>query len=110
MTVVWEQAPVAASTVAEVLEQKKEWSLTTVRTLLGRLVNKGALEQKPDGKRYLYTPRISMTECARWESESFLDRLLGRAPSDTILRLVKEARFSKEEIAELRRILREKEK
>ncbi len=110
MMVVWEQAPVAASRIVEILAQKKQWTLATVRTLLRRLVNKGALEQKSEGKRYLYTPRISREECARRESESFLDRVLGLAPAATLVHLVKRAELSKGEIQELRRILREKEK
>src|SRR5580658_540547 len=110
MAVVWDRAPVAASTVVEVLEHRKQWTLATVRTLLRRLVNKGALDQRADGKRYIYTARISMAECARRESESFLDRVLGREPSAAILHLVKRADLSREDIQELRRILREKEK
>ncbi|HZM05183.1 MAG TPA: BlaI/MecI/CopY family transcriptional regulator [Candidatus Saccharimonadales bacterium] len=110
MAVVWAQTPVAASTVLEVLECRKQWTLATVRTLLRRLVNKGALEQQAEGKRYIYTARISMAECVRRESDSFLDRVLGRAPSEAILHLVKRAELSREDIQELRRILREKEK
>ena len=110
MTVVWERAPVAASTVVELLESKRQWSLATVRTLLSRLVNKGALEQHQEGKRYIYKPKVSMAECVRRESESFLDRVLGRTPSATVLQLVKKADLSKEDIEELRRILRAKEK
>ena len=109
MAVVWERKPVAASTVVEVLEDRKQWTLATVRTLLRRLVNKGALQQESEGKRYLYTPLISMAECARQESESFLDRVLGRAPSAAILHLVKRADLSDKDIQELRRILKEKE-
>jgi BlaI family transcriptional regulator, penicillinase repressor len=110
MAVVWDRSPVAASTVFDVLERRKRWTLATVRTLLRRLVNKGALQQEVEGKRYLYTPLISMAECARQESESFLDRVLGRAPSEAILHLVKRAELSKEDIQELRRILNHKEK
>src|SRR5580704_5445705 len=110
MAVVWDRTPVAASTVVEVLEDRKQWTLATVRTLLRRLVNKGALQQQTEGKRYIYTPLISMVECARRESESFLDRVLGRAPSEAILHLVKRADLSKQDIEDLRRILREKEK
>jgi BlaI family transcriptional regulator, penicillinase repressor len=110
MAVAWERAPVAASTVVDLLEHRKQWTLATVRTLLRRLVNKGALRQEAEGKRYIYTPLISMAECARQESESFLDRVLGRAPAEAILHLVKRADLSTEDIQELRRILREKEK
>jgi BlaI family penicillinase repressor len=110
MAVVWERTPVAASTIVELVERRKQWTLATVRTLLRRLVNKGALKQEPEGKRYIYTPLISMAECARRESESFLDRVLGRAPSEAILHLVKRADLSREDIHELQKILRNKEK
>lgn len=110
MTIVWEQAPVPAAAVAEALEKRKQWSLATVRTLLRRLVNKRALDQRPEGKRFLYTPRVSMAECVRQESESFLDRVLGRTPPATVLQLVDKADLSKQDIQELRRILKQKER
>jgi BlaI family penicillinase repressor len=78
--------------------------------LLRRLVNKGALGQQPEGKRLLYFPRISRDECVRQESESFLDRVLGRTPPATVMQLVESADLSKEDIQELRRILKTKEK
>jgi BlaI family penicillinase repressor len=109
MTIVWEKAPVAASAVAGALEKKHRWSLATVRTLLRRLATKGALSQRLEGKRYLYLPRISRDECVRRQSESFLDRVLGRTPSATVLQLVGKADLSKEDIQELRRLLKEKE-
>lgn len=106
----WEQAPVPAAAVADALEERKQWSLATVRTLLRRLVNKQALAQQQEGKRFLYAPRVSMAECVRQESQSFLGRVLGRTPPATVLQLVKKAALSKEDIQELRRILKQKEK
>lgn len=110
MAAVWEKTPVAASAVAELLEEKKQWSLATVRTLLRRLVNKGALTQEQEGKRFIYRPLVSLEECVKRESESFLDRVLGRTPSATVLQLVQKADLSRKDIQELRKILREKEK
>ena len=91
MAVVWDRTPVAATTIVEELEHKRQWSLATVRTLLRRLVNKGALRHEAEGKRYIYTASVSKDECVRRESESFLGRVLGRAPSVSILHLVKTA-------------------
>lgn len=108
--VVWERAPVAATKVVEELKKRKQWSLATVRTLLRRLVNKGVLRQQLEGKRYLYTPTVSKEECVRRESESLLDRVLGHAPSISLVHLVRKADLSSEDIQELRRVLREKEK
>ena len=110
MAVVWDRGPIAAAAIAEELKLRKQWTLATVRTLLRRLVNKGALGQKLDGKRYLYTAGVTMDECVRRESDSFLDRALGRAASISILHLVRKAELSTSDIEELREILREKEK
>jgi BlaI family penicillinase repressor len=110
MVVSWQRAPVPATVVAEQLHESKHWSNATVRTLLRRLVRKGALAQQIEGKRYLYTPLVSMEDCVHHESDSFWNRVLGLAPSAALLRLVKRADLSKADIEELRRILREKEK
>ena len=110
MTVVWQRGQAPASAVAGELRESKHWSLATVRTLLRRLVNKGLLAQQAEGKRYIYTPLVSMEDCVHQESESFWDRVLGRAPSAALLHLVKRADLSKRDIQELRRILRDKEK
>ena len=109
MSVVWEQSPVDATTVAELLERKKKWTLATVRTLLRRLANKGALAYRIEGKKYVYTALVTMEDCVRQESESFLARVVGRAPAATLLHLVRKADLSAADIAELRRVLRQKQ-
>jgi leucyl aminopeptidase len=78
--------------------------------LLDRLVRKGALRASPDGKRYLYEPRLSMEACVRQESRSFLRRVFAGEPAPMLLHLVREAKLSHEEIKELKRLLSEKEK
>jgi BlaI family transcriptional regulator, penicillinase repressor len=110
MAVVWRRGSVPASEVVEELLGRKQWTLATVRTLLRRLVNKGALTQRLEGNRYIYTPRVSMETCVRQESDSFWERVLGHAPTAALLHLVKRADLSKADIQEFRRILREKEK
>jgi BlaI family penicillinase repressor len=110
MTVVWQRGQAPASAVAGELRESRRWSLATVRTLLRRLVNKGLLARHAEGKRYIYRPLVSMEDCVHQESDSFWDRVLGRAPSAALLHLVKRAQLSKGDIQELRRILRDKEK
>jgi BlaI family penicillinase repressor len=110
MSVVWQHSPAAATDVVDKLQEAKQWTLATVRTLLRRLVNKGALAQALEGKRYLYSPLVSMEACVHQESQSFWDRVLGRAPSAALVHLVARAKLNKADIQELRRILREKEK
>lgn len=110
MSRVWAGSPVAAGEIVEALSQRNGWHPRTIRTLLDRLVKKRALKITPDGKRYLYAPLLSMEECVRRESRSFLDRVFGGEPAPMLLHLVRESKLSPNEIKELKSLLTEKEK
>ena len=58
MSVLWQRPGLAASDVHESLGDEKDWTSRTVKTLLARLVEKGALRTEEDGRRYLYYPII----------------------------------------------------
>lgn len=110
MSVVWNTSPIAASEIVEQLEAKRGWRSRTTRTLLDRLVRKGALTFEVDGKRYLYRPRISMEKCLRKESRTFAQRVFGGEPVSMLIHLVKNTKLSPAEIQKLKDILAEKEK
>jgi BlaI family penicillinase repressor len=109
MTLVWAAAPVAAAELVDQLSRKRGWAARTTRTLLERLVAKGALTYEQDGKRYLYRPAITMAECVRRESRCFLDRVFGGKPAAMLVHLVRETPLTPDEIADLRRLLKQKE-
>src|SRR5271170_3490526 len=91
MNVVWARAPISAGEIVEALARETGWHSRTIRTLLDRLVKKGALKVKPGGKCNLYEARISMAEGVRQESRSFLQRVFGGEPAAMLLHLVGEA-------------------
>jgi BlaI family transcriptional regulator, penicillinase repressor len=110
MNVAWRKSPVSASEVVEQLAEKNDWRPRTIRTLLARLVNKGALRAVLEGKRYLYQPKVTMEECVHHESRSFVERVFGGAPASMLINLVKQTELTSAEINELKRVLSEKEK
>ena len=108
MKVLWDQHPIPASEVAERLAGRRDWSPRTVKTLLNRLVRKGALAFETEGRRYLYRPTVSRTECVRRASQSFLRRVFGGSAGPMLVHFVKNSRLSDAEIEALRRTLDEK--
>ena len=52
----WINSPATASQIIERLSDDKQWHEKTIKTLLGRLVKKGALSFEKDGRQYIYTP------------------------------------------------------
>lgn len=109
MSVVWERAPIGAREVAEALRPRRGWSPKTVKTLLGRLVEKGALAFEEEGRRYLYSPRVSREEGLVEEGRSLLRRARGESLSPLLAHFLREADLSAEQVAELRRLLDERE-
>ena len=56
MNVLWERYPTTARGIAERLPAEVEWAYTTIKTLLARLVEKGALKENKKGNTSLYEP------------------------------------------------------
>jgi BlaI family transcriptional regulator, penicillinase repressor len=105
MQVLWADASLTANEVVERVAEKNNWNPRTVKTLLGRLVKKGALAFETEGNRYRYSPRVSREECVRSESRSFLSRVFGGSVGPMLTHFVSEAPLTEKEIRQLREIL-----
>ena len=110
MEVLWRKHPLTALEVVQQLTRHKQWQDQTIRTMLRRLIRKKALSYRAEGKIYFYSPAISREQCVRGESRTFLERVFGGTTQPLLVQMVQEAKLSPEEIAELKRILRQKEK
>lgn len=109
MNVVWVNQPVTAGRIIQILESKQKWSPATVRTFLHRLTKKGVLEFETEGNRYVYRAAANKTSQIRQASKSFLKTVFDGQTSPLLTYFVKSHRFSNQEIAELRKLLDEKE-
>ena len=109
MRVLWDDAPATAREVIERLEPVTDWKPKTVKTLLNRLVAKKALGFKKEGREYHYSPLVKERECIEHESRSFLARVYGGALTPMLVSFLEKAELSQEEIADLKRILEDKE-
>src|SRR5205809_3657762 len=105
MDVLWTSSPQTAGDVVVALAPTTDWTPATIKTMLNRLVRKGALKFKAEGKRYHYWPAVSREACIRTEARTFIDRLFGGAVAPLLAHFVEDAKLSKEEIAHLRRLL-----
>ena len=105
MQVLWDAAPLLASDVVERVAVKNRWSPRTVKTLLNRLVRKGALGFEAEGKRYHYHPKLTRQECVRQESRSFLQRVFGGQTQEMLAHFVSESPLTPDEIRQLRELL-----
>ena len=108
MRVLWSKSPLAAQDVFEQLDSKTKWKPKTVKTLIDRLVKKGAVKYEKDGRRYLYYPAVGREESIATERQSFLRRVYGGITKPMLAAFLEDAELSAEDISELKEILEQK--
>ena len=91
MNAVWRGAPCTARDVWERTGGRDGWAYTTVRTLLQRLVDKGAIAVHKRGNTSVYEPRIERSLAQRSAVRSLLDRVFDGAFGGLVQHLVDEA-------------------
>jgi BlaI family penicillinase repressor len=110
MDVLWQKSPQVVREIVEQLAIRKHWHPSTSRTLLRRLVQKGAVKVHQGRRPFLYEPLVSRAECARLESKSLLQRVFGGKPVDMLVQLVEDTPLTPEDIERLKRLLSRKER
>ncbi len=107
MEVLWRTQPLAAEDVVAALAQSQQWQEPTIKTLLNRLLKKGAILAERDGRRYLYTPMLRREDWVMGESQSLLARMFEGRVAPLVAHFSEQGGLSAKDIAELRKLLEE---
>ena len=105
MDVLWRSHPLSAEDVVAALADSRQWQEATIKTLLNRLLNKGAVEAQKDGRRYLYSPLLKREEWMLDESQGLLERLFGGRVAPLVAHFSQHRKLSRKDVAELRQLL-----
>ena len=105
MRAVWAHPPASARDVLERAEGETEWAYTTVKTLLARLVEKGALSMRMRGNVSLYEPRVTMRQARIAALRSLVDRAFDGTFGTLLQHLIAEEKLSPRDRAALARLI-----
>jgi len=105
MNFIWRSQPTEAGEVIEELGVDNAWTDATVKTMLHRLVKKGALSTEAVGKKFRYRAAVKKQDCIRLAGRSFLQRVFGGNAAPALLHFVKESKLTDAELAEIRELL-----
>ena len=107
MDVLWRRHPLGAEDVVAELADSRHWQEATIKTLLNRLLNKGAIAAQSEGRRYLYSPLLKREAWVLEESRGLLDRLFDGRVAPLVAHFSQQRKLSRKDIAELRKLLEE---
>lgn len=109
LAVLWDRGAAAAEDVLAAVAAPRGWQESTVKTLLGRLLRKGAVRARKDGRRFIYSPALSREEWLSRESESLLNRLYDGRVAPLVAHFSRHRKLSKRDIRDLKRLIEELE-
>ncbi len=109
MKVLWKVGKEVNSQYISEAVEEKGWKRTTILTFLSRLVEKGALSARKEGKSYYYLPLISQREYRKSQTRNLIKSLYNGSVKDFAVSLFEEEKLSEEDIKELKALFDEKE-
>jgi predicted transcriptional regulator len=109
MEVLWRRGPQFSEDVVAILAGQRTWQEATIKTLLNRLLKKGAVRARKDGRRYEYSPVLTRDQWLSSESTGLLDRLFGGRVAPLVAHFGRHGKLSRKDIAELKRMIAEME-
>ena len=102
---VWENEPCTATAVQGKLLQSMGWAYSTVRTLMDRMVTKGVLCAKKEGKLTIYNSAVTREQAQRGELLYALKNAFNGSLSPMMQCMLGTKEVSAAEIGELKDII-----
>ncbi len=110
LEVLWARERGTAREIAEALAKKRGWAVSTVKTLLDRMVQKDLVASRQVGNVWEYTPAVKHVDARRSAWAELVEKAFDGAVAPALHFLAKDAKLSKKDLAELRALLDRKEK
>jgi BlaI family transcriptional regulator, penicillinase repressor len=107
MEALWRRQPLGADDIVAEVAESQGWTEATVKTLLNRLLGKGAITAARDGRKYLYSPKLARADYVDEESTNLLDRLFDGRLASLVTHFSEREKLSAADIADLKRLIAE---
>lgn len=107
MRVLWEHGPAGVAEVQGRLDGER-LAYTTVATMLRKMEERGLLQHREEGRRFIYEPAVSAEQVTRSMADDLVDRLFEGSLSATVSHLLATRDISPGELAGLERLIQQR--
>ncbi|RMC49173.1 CopY/TcrY family copper transport repressor [Lactobacillus sp. ESL0228] len=98
MRIVWTLGKIHTGDVIEQLQLKKDWSQSTIKTLMRRLVKKGLLQTHKDGHRFVYSATVTQVEMMIQVTNEMMSRMCDMHKGQVLIEIIKKIPLTKNDI------------
>ena len=106
LQLLWAASPLTAAELAETAPRERGWHLAKVKTLLSRLVTKGAVRAEADGRRFLHHPMIARDALAVEQAGRLVDRMFEGRVSPLVAQLAEQRDLTPDDLDALEALVR----
>lgn len=103
--VIWNIGPATVRQVYTALEARKPSGYTTVLKLMQIMTEKGLLERDEADRAHVYRPAVPKEAMQTSLVDDLLEKAFGGSASQLVQRALQTKRMSRDEIAEIRRLI-----
>jgi predicted transcriptional regulator len=107
---VWKLEPCAAPTVQEKLEKQRNWTYSTVKTMMDRMVEKGLLKTEKIRNLYLYRSTITQPQAQKGEIMRAVKQAFDGALTPMMQFMLDSNNFTEEQLEKLETLIKKKRK
>ncbi|MBI2399033.1 MAG: BlaI/MecI/CopY family transcriptional regulator [Xanthomonadales bacterium] len=107
MQALWQRSPQTAEELIRSVAPAQGWHESTVKTLITRLLHKQAIVAEKDGRRSLYSPRLTRDAWVAVQSESLLDRAFGGRIAPLVAHFAEHRKLTRKDLADLKKLIAE---
>ena len=101
MKIIWMEGKQTSTDLIAVLSERFDWSKSTIKTLLTRLVEKGCLTREKSGKAFVYSALLTQDQSIDLVVEDVKDKVCSK-------RIVQASDFTLADLNQLQQVLEDK--
>jgi BlaI family penicillinase repressor len=107
---IWETEPCTAPAIQEKLFKPTQWTYSTVRTLMDRMVAKGVLKARKDGKLTIYQSVVTREQAQKGELVYALKHAFNGALTPMVQCLLENNELNDDELAKIEALIQARKK
>lgn len=105
LQIIWEHGPCTVRKVMNLLKPKRPRAYTSVMSLMNVMAEKGMLNQKPKGRAFIYSAKVSRAKTQSSMLSDLLNRAFDGSANALVAHLLEQAEPDSEELDEIHKTI-----
>lgn len=108
MRVLWSQESATNNEIFDVLSEKMDWKMSTVKTLVRRLIDKGYIKANKESREFQYIALVGQDDMFHQAGQELFDQICSKKVGSYLIQLVQDYEMSQGDLSKLQAVIEDK--